>query len=547
MSGSGGKVTVGYEPLLQTSSSSSSAETRPLIEFEHLCVLYDGSDDLARQSSRIIGDGVAAGLSWVDLTGGTIASAMRAALDARAHSSGLCVDAKKLFELESAPISISNVVEKLQTFGVQADAAGYQGVLILFDMSWMLESPSGLANHGELQAALHKLAAASSIHIASFYNRGIFPAKILLDALRTHATVFESDTVCDNPHFLPPEIYLSGDAEQKLNQWLTTLRDRGGHSLQTAFRADASEASIIPFSRAFEEGTGVSVRSATGRIGDPSKAAPSGPALLTLKRWNVRCLGELRVYRHDDAPVEWNRCGGATYKTKTIFAYLLQKGTQGASVEEIADLLWPDATDLSQSLNRLYHTIHCLRLALSPELSSSRASPYVVSRNRRYYLHLPEGTWIDVPVFEQFCRQGEKLLNAGDIDQSLVCHLAAERLYTGQLFSDIPTEYVENTETDWCWSQRFWLERIYLKMLAYTATICRRRDDLKSALQYCERVLKIDPCAENAHQEAMRIYHDAGRRDAVERQYRLCRESLKRFEDRQPTAHTVSLARELMV
>jgi two-component SAPR family response regulator len=516
--------------------------------YDHLCVLYEGGDDLVRKCTTLVGDAVSAGLRWVDLANAGISPTGGARFAEDVRASGVVIDAGAFFDLNTPPVCISSVIEKLRGLGAQAVSDGYRGLLVLIDMSWMIESPSGLANHGELEAALHRLATSAPIRIASLYNRSIFPAKILLDALRTHAAVLDGGAACRNPHFLPPEIYLSGDAEQKLERWLFTLRNWNMDLASAESGTDKGEASIVPAIGATLGAPAAARAEYLPGNGDARKAvARSAPAVLALKRWNVRCLGDLRVYRHDDQPVAWNRCGGATYKTKTIFAYLLQKGAQGASVEEIADLLWPDAVDLTQSLNRLYHTIHCLRLALSPDLSSSRNSPYVVGRNRRYYLMLPEGTWIDVPVFEQFCRQGEKLLNTGDIDQSLVCHMAAERLYTGSLFSDIPVEYVENRETDWCWSQRFWLERIYLKMLTYTAIICRRRDDQKTALQYCERVLKIDPCAETAHQEAMRIYHDAGRRDAVERQFRLCRESLKRFEDRQPSASTITLARELML
>lgn len=521
----------------------------PLI-YDHICVLYEGDDDLDCKFKMLVGDAVSAGLRWIDFASAGMPPTGGARLADDVRSSGSEIDSSALFDLNGPPICISGVIEKLRGLGAQAVSDGYRGLLVLIDMSWMIESPSGLANHGELEAALHRLATSAPIRIASLYNRAIFPAKILLDALRTHATVLDDRAACSNPHFLPPEVYLSGNAEQKLERWLLTLRGWSAGLANANSRADENEASIVPVN---VNGASLGVSNADhagnrSRKGDAHKmVTKSAPAVLALKRWNVRCLGDLRVYRHDDQPIAWNRCGGATYKTKTVFAFLLQKGAQGASVEEIADLLWPAAIDLTQSLNRLYHTIHCLRLALSPDLSSSRNSPYVVSRNRRYYLMLPEGTWIDVPVFEQFCRQGEKLLNAGDVDQSLVCHMAAERLYTGSLFSDVPVEYVENREIDWCWSQRFWLERIYLKMLTYMAIICRRRDDQKAALQYCERVLKIDPCAENAHQEAMRIYRDAGRTDAIERQFRLCRESLKRFEDRQPSASTITLARELML
>jgi two-component SAPR family response regulator len=113
--------------------------------------------------------------------------------------------------------------------------------------------------------------------------------------------------------------------------------------------------------------------------------------------------------------------------------------------KEIADLLWPQADSLSKSLNRLYHTIHCLRMALSPDLKCSRTSPYVIGHDHHYHLLLPEGTWVDVPTFEQFCRRAEKLLKADQLEEALACYVSAERLYTGSLLSDIPVEYAENT------------------------------------------------------------------------------------------------------
>ncbi len=510
----------------------------------HFCVLHEGGEGLSDSCAGLVRKAVAAGFAWICVLQDGASKNFGTKFDNSMRADGTIVDADELLKFRFSPICISTVTEKLREFAERARIEGYTGLLILFDMSWMLEAPSGLANHGELEAALHDLTASASIWIACIYDRMIYPPSILLDVLRTHAKVLHADAVYVNPHFLPPPVFLSGDAERKLEWWLARLPGLSGESAGEAGSADWRHTSVST-----SASCGIEPDAGRDRFQknctNPHRANTARGERAT-ERWKIRCLGELRVYRHDGSLVEWNRCSGATYKIKTIFAYLLQKGAQGASIEEMADLLWPEANDINQSLNRLYHTIHCLRTSLCPELPSSRACPYMISRNRRYYLSLPEGTWIDVPIFEQFCRQGEKLLKTGDLEQSLVCHLAAERLYSGSLFSDIPIEYVENTERDWCWSQRFWIERIYLKMLTYLAAIYRRRDDSESALRCCERVLKTDPCYETAHQEAMRIYHLIGRADALDRQYRLCRESLKRFEDRQPSTSTVSLAHDLI-
>lgn len=516
-------------------------------EHNHLCVFYHDNKDLSRRCVALAQSGIAAGFRCLFVFNSAVSCNISVLFGNAAQEDGSVVSADELMSLRSSPVAISAAIKTLRDRSEQACADGYRGLFVLIDMSWMLVTPSGLANQVELEAALHELGHAPSVRIVCLYSRSLFPANILLDALRTHPAVFDDDACRANPYFVPPAIFLSGDAQQELDWRLAIL---SGQNSDAASRVGAAKLTKLSCAKAPAPGRkAVRERAGGGRICLDGDIVPDADAALVKgggDRWKIRCLGELRVYRNDGSTIEWNRCSGATYKTKTLFAYLLEKGTKGASVEEIADLLWPDAKDIDQSLNRLYHTVHCLRMALSPKLSSSHDSPYVVSRAKRYYLTLPEATWIDVPMFEQFCRQGEKLLNAGDIEQSLLCHHAAERLYTGSLFADIPPEYVEDRDRDWCWSRRFWLEAIYLKMLTYMVTIHRRRGDGTLALQYCERVLKIDPCSERAHQEAMLTYHLIGRKDALERQYRLCRESLKRYEERQPSTGTVSLARQLM-
>ncbi len=69
---------------------------------------------------------------------------------------------------------------------------------------------------------------------------------------------------------------------------------------------------------------------------------------------------------------------------------------------------------------------------------------------------------------------------------------------------------------------------------------------ISPALAYCEKVLSIDPCAERAHQEMMRIFHLARRRDALERQYRLCTQALERYDCRAPAPATQALYQSLI-
>ncbi len=74
----------------------------------------------------------------------------------------------------------------------------------------------------------------------------------------------------------------------------------------------------------------------------------------------------------------------------------------------------------------------------------------------------------------------------------------------------------------------------------------RRHNDVPRALVYCEKVFNMDPCSERAHQEMMRIFQASGRRDALERQYRLCAKALARYDGRVPSPATQALYQSLV-
>lgn len=431
--------------------------------------------------------------------------------------------------LQAVPFSASGAVARLQELAEHARDEGFAGTFFLIQMSALLHTASGLAHHGEFEAALEGLATSAPIRLACVYNRSLFPGPTLLDALRTHRHFFLANRVIENPHYLPPTAFLGGDAQEQFDVWLQSV----------ARQPEAG--SGLPRPTGSHPPRRVPVRRRSGALVANLTRDSAQPKTGDQRRWKIRCFGNLRVYREDGAPVQWNAVSGATLKTKTLFAFLLHRGQAGATVEAIADLLWPESKSTEQSLNRLYHTVHCLRLVLSPDLKSTRQSDLVTCHDRRYFLNLPQGTWIDVPLFEQLCRQGEKLLQAGRLDEALACHLSADALYTGPLFSDIPMEYAENHERDWCWSRRYWLEEIHVKMMTYTARLLRLTGQAERAVDFGERALKTDPCFEPAHAELMHVFHALGRRDAFERQYQLYRNALRHFDQSEPSREVRSL------
>jgi len=507
---------------------------------QHRCIFYEGADDWWGLTVPLIEDSARAGFKWLYVADEHDFHGVLSALKSRLQPApaGEVVNADALSLLDT-PIAINTIIGRLRAQAQAALDEGFYGLFLLTEMTWSMRTSFGVAYLSEFEGRLHELLSATSMRAACLYNRRVFPETMILEALRTHPGVHAADGVHRNPHFLPPSALLGGDVRVQLQYWLRAISP----ALADAWNSGngASEPGYAALSPPHPASATFKAPIYNLESPVPLTASHAGQ-----QRWKIHCLGELQVYRQDVTPVRWNMVHGATLKTKTLFAYLLHCGQRGATAEKLADLLWPEANSTDQGLNRLYHTVHCLRMALSPELASSRDSPFVRNDDQCYYLALPEGTWIDIPMFEQLCYKAERLLRENKDEESLICHLAAESLYRGALLADIPAQYAENVDKDWCWSRRYWLQEMYLKMLTYMAGTYRRRNDSPRALAYCGKVLNIDPCSERAHQEMMRIFHVTGRRDALERQYRLCVQALERYDGRAPSPTTQALYQSLM-
>src|ERR1700693_1111643 len=61
------------------------------------------------------------------------------------------------FGMRETPVSISHVIGQIREQSEAAVAAGFAGLLLLIDMSWLLDSASSIAHQGEFEAALQEL------------------------------------------------------------------------------------------------------------------------------------------------------------------------------------------------------------------------------------------------------------------------------------------------------------------------------------------------------------------------------------------------------
>jgi two-component SAPR family response regulator len=420
------------------------------------------------------------------------------------------------------PVSFREIAQRITDWiGVASD-----GAILAVDMGWGLQTNSAMANFEKWMVVAEDLAESTGLIVASLYNRRLLIDEQLLVALRGHPAVLTSTGIVANPHALPAALLTRGTLREQVDHWLGAISpELDRMPVQAPFHAAEGADPMWLLRRAAEE--------------------PIAAHVDRRERWKIRCFGRLRIYRNDGSQVKWDAPGGATRKSKTLFAYLLQKGGDGAAADELADLLWPESDSVETARNRLYHTVRCLRQALSSASSDRGAAQHVLRDGSRYVLTPPQGSWIDISTFEQLCRQSQIHISAGATDEALICLQAADRLYTGDLFEDIPAEYADDSERDWCWSKRYWLRDMFFKVQRDAARIYREHADYSAALAHCNKALAIDPLCETAHEEAMKVFFAQGRREAIDRQYKLYLDSLSHFDERPKSPALAETYRQL--
>lgn len=406
--------------------------------------------------------------------------------------------------------------------------------VLFLEMSWAVRTPAASIYLRNFTSELHKLIELYPLSIVCLYSETTLLDEQLLMGLQAHPYILTSDGLKGNPYYLPPEVFKDNTPRIHFNYWLGQIDASRHHKKQPS-----------PKPLPIQEITEI-VPEEAEPIYHIDKDLHTRIAQSDEGRWKIRCLGDLKVYRNNGQLMDWHTKSGATKKVKTLFAYLLFKGEKGASLEELADLLWSDTLDMTQSINRLYHTIRCLREVLEGKNSHLRQSPFITHQNDRYYLSLPPDSWIDLPMFQELCFKGNDHLKHHNLEQALLCYQSAERLYQGDFLTDIPQKYTENTEQDWCWSRRFWYRDMHYKLLHSIANIQRQLGHISDALSYSDKALAIEPNSEPAHREKILALKAANRLDAVHRQYRLYCESLKKFDMGQPSQEMRELYYQLV-
>jgi DNA-binding SARP family transcriptional activator len=214
-----------------------------------------------------------------------------------------------------------------------------------------------------------------------------------------------------------------------------------------------------------------------------------------------------------------------TKKAQALLAYCAFRPGQAHTRDKLAALLWGETAE-EHARNSLRQSLFVLRTALGANLCRAlRIEADTIAAN-------PVAIDVDVVNFERFAAQGTS--------HALE---AAAALYKGELLDGFVLD--EEPFEEWLYRERERLRDLAVEVLA---KLLRQQCDhglAEFGIQTARRLLDLDPLLESVHRSLMRLFVQAGRREAALRQYEICVSLLKRELQVKPEPETRQLYEQI--
>jgi DNA-binding SARP family transcriptional activator len=243
----------------------------------------------------------------------------------------------------------------------------------------------------------------------------------------------------------------------------------------------------------------------------------------------LHLLGPVRVFL-DDRPVT-ALPGGQSLR---VMRYMLAHYDRPVPVEVLIEMFWPGSS-VEAGRRNLQQAVYVLRKTLRAD----RHEQSVLFESNTYLVNPALNVWSDVTAFEGAAASGRRAEKEGRLAQARDDLALAERCYKGDYLEDSPYE-------EWAIEERERLRLLYVDVANHLAELHLAADDVAATLAVSRRVLRREPCDENAHRRIMRYYAAAGQRNMLIRQYRQCVASLETTYGIGPSPETIRLYESLI-
>lgn len=216
----------------------------------------------------------------------------------------------------------------------------------------------------------------------------------------------------------------------------------------------------------------------------------------------------------------------ASRKGRALLAYLALRPGESHSRDRLANLLWEDA-DEELARTSLRQALAALRKSLP---SGAQAALLADSESVGVDGELLRS---DIDAFRRSLLAGTRTSLQDAINQ-----------YRGDLLDGFDARSTAFDE--WLSGERSTLRKQMTEALHRLTDLCMAAEDNDGALTACARLVSLEPLNEAAHRRIMELQARRNSYAEALRQYRVCRDVLRRELDVSPEAATEQLYRELM-
>ncbi len=241
----------------------------------------------------------------------------------------------------------------------------------------------------------------------------------------------------------------------------------------------------------------------------------------------INALGGFQVFRGETliAEKDWK-----AKQPKLLLKALITRGAANVPKDLLIDDVWPDTSPFSVEGN-FKVTLHRLRKALEPSMGA-----------RSSYIHLKDNmvsldrnlVRLDIDEFLTLFRRARKAEQAGDAKSAILHANLAIPLYRGDYLA-------EDLYVPWAEIKREEFRAIHIDLLRRTAELLESQGSSRKSIDLYKKIIKTDPCFEEAYQKLMQIYANRGMRAEAIRVYDECRKNLDRDVGVEPDKLTISI------
>jgi DNA-binding SARP family transcriptional activator len=329
------------------------------------------------------------------------------------------------------------------------------------------------------------------------------------------------------------------------------LRERGGGTVpledSDALGAALRDVGDPAARRHLVQRLGTQVRAAEGPLlqaftgdADPAvrAAAEQGMAAVQGRASGVlriEMFGGLRVWRGDQ-PIEardWHR-----RRARRLLVYLLLAGPDGASREQIAEKVWPEARP-TEAEALFYAHLRASRAVLEPAGATNHA-PLILRDRGRYAFNFSLPHQWDVAEFQQHRDAGRRAERLDQPEVAAAAYRAALACYTGDLLPDR-----DLAEVPWLLARRAAYRDDAQAMHRTLAEQAAAHGAWEEAIRHWQDTLALAPAAEEIHVRLMTIYAALGRPEDALAQFRTLRAALHRAHGTTPAPATLALYEQI--